>query len=120
MASIAETIAYARKVFANDGAEGETVHRLCDEIERLISVENSRPAIRYTLFGYDDLTETERLGLCLLDDDEAKYQLHLYAVDDAGNRVRYVASDGGEPEDQSFLRDWSWVVDELNQAAGNG
>ena len=24
-------------------------------------------------------------------------------------------SDGGEPEDQTFGRDWSWVVDELEK-----
>ena len=25
-------------------------------------------------------------------------------------------SDGGEPEDQSFYRDWSWVTEELKRA----
>lgn len=28
-----------------------------------------------------------------------------------------IASDGGEPEDNSFGRDWSWVPDLLNQLA---
>lgn len=30
--------------------------------------------------------------------------------------IRLVATDGGEPEDQTFNRDWWWVVDELNAA----
>ena len=30
---------------------------------------------------------------------------------------RVVASDGGEPEDQTLGRDWSWVPDELNVLA---
>lgn len=29
--------------------------------------------------------------------------------------VRFVAMDGGEPEDQTFYRDWSWVPEELNK-----
>lgn len=31
--------------------------------------------------------------------------------------VRILASDGGEPEDATFGRDWRWVVDELNSLA---
>lgn len=27
-----------------------------------------------------------------------------------------VGTDGGEPEDQTLTRDWSWVIDELNNA----
>ena len=34
-----------------------------------------------------------------------------------GNYSRFVAADGGEPEDNSFYRDLSWVVDELNALA---
>ena len=33
-------------------------------------------------------------------------------VDTADNTI--VASDGGEPEDQLLVRDWSWVVKSLN------
>ena len=32
--------------------------------------------------------------------------------------IRQVGVDGGEPEDQTFTRDWSWVVGELNRVAG--
>jgi len=32
-----------------------------------------------------------------------------------GRVARVVEWDGGEPEDQSFARDWSWVPDVLNQ-----
>lgn len=28
-----------------------------------------------------------------------------------------IAADGGEPEDQSFVRDWAWVPDLLNRLA---
>ena len=28
---------------------------------------------------------------------------------------RLVGQDGGEPEDQLLVRDWSWVCDELNR-----
>ena len=35
MPDIEKVIAFARKNFFNDGAEGETVHLLCDEVERL-------------------------------------------------------------------------------------
>jgi hypothetical protein len=31
--------------------------------------------------------------------------------------IRIVATDGGEPEDQSLVRDWSWVKDEMNKLA---
>ena len=31
-----------------------------------------------------------------------------------GDTVRIVATDGGEPEDQTLGRDWSWVQTELN------
>lgn len=30
--------------------------------------------------------------------------------------LRYVNSDGGEPEDQTLSRNWSWVAGELNKA----
>ena len=31
-----------------------------------------------------------------------------------------VGSDGGEPEDNTFYRDWSWVPDLLNKVANGG
>lgn len=35
---------------------------------------------------------------------------------DGGKIVEIVGVDGGEPEDQSLRRDWSWVDDALNGA----
>ena len=46
-----------------------------------------------------------------------KYSNVLVQVTSSGEVIRFINSDGGEPEDQSFLRDWSWVVDELNALA---
>jgi len=40
----------------------------------------------------------------------------LYETD-GEKPIRLVAMDGGEPEDQSFGRDWSWVLRELNKLA---
>ena len=37
-----------------------------------------------------------------------------------GETPRLVGSDGGEPEDNSFYRDWAWVVGELNAAYERG
>lgn len=43
---------------------------------------------------------------------------HRYLVDHARGVVVY--SDGGEPEDQTFDRDWGWVEGELNKAYADG
>jgi len=40
----------------------------------------------------------------------------LYRIDDGGV-YHYFHCDGGEPEDNWFFRDWSWVPDELNKLA---
>ena len=34
--------------------------------------------------------------------------------------VEYVGCDGGEPEDQTLARNWSWVLDALNREARRG
>lgn len=34
----------------------------------------------------------------------------------AGKIVEVIGTDGGEPEDQTLIRDWSWVVPALNDA----
>ena len=36
---------------------------------------------------------------------------------ETGEFVRVVATDGGEPEDNSFRRDYAWIVDEMNTLA---
>ena len=38
---------------------------------------------------------------------------HRALVDAADGRE--LGTDGGEPEDQSFWRDWAWVSDEMNK-----
>ena len=43
------------------------------------------------------------------------YIHHLVEVID-GKPIRVLGSDGGEPEDQTFGRDWKWVVEEINKA----
>lgn len=54
---------------------------------------------------------------------EAEHSIHdryywcLYEVDDAGKPIRLVGQDGGEPEDQLLVRDWKWVVEEMNWVA---
>ena len=35
-------------------------------------------------------------------------------------KVRHLGTDGGEPEDNRFYRDWSWVETELNKAYEQG
>lgn len=39
----------------------------------------------------------------------------LEKMDDGTHRL--VGMDGGEPEDQSLVRDWAWIVAELNAQA---
>jgi hypothetical protein len=52
-------------------------------------------------------------------DDAADYcdADRCFLLDTASTPPRLVAADGGEPEDQSFGRDLSWVVSELNAVA---
>lgn len=51
------------------------------------------------------------------EDNGYRLMVHLYRVDDDGLET-LLGSDGGEPEDQSFGRDWAWVPVELNRLAG--
>lgn len=63
-------------------------------------------AERFVVRSYRDLTK-EQQAYCRED------SFHL--IDTETGRV--VGSDGGEPEDQLLVRDWSWVVEELNALA---
>ena len=49
--------------------------------------------------------------------DDNNYRNRLVVVDNNGERDHW---DGGEPEDNSFIRDWSWVKDELLKAYEQG
>jgi len=49
--------------------------------------------------------------------DDNNYRNRLVITDNNGERDHW---DGGEPEDNSFIRDWSWVADELRAAYEQG
>jgi hypothetical protein len=53
------------------------------------------------------------------DEDDWDYRIYLYLQKDDGE-YEFIASDGGEPEDNTFRRDWSWVPGELNKALAYG
>jgi hypothetical protein len=46
-------------------------------------------------------------------ENDYNYRNRLIITDSSGERDYW---DGGEPEDNSFIRDWSWVADELRNA----
>lgn len=54
------------------------------------------------------------------DDYDGAFFSALVKRDSRGNILELVAVDGGEPEDQSFRRDWGWVPDALNEAYRQG
>lgn len=43
----------------------------------------------------------------------------IWRINDDGS-MECIATDGGEPEDNSFARDGAWIVGELNRAFENG
>jgi len=71
---------------------------------------------RYRVLAINELPEPFRGGWegCATDCDV------LVELDAEGQVVREVSSDHGEPEDNSFHRDWSWVPVELNRLAEEG
>lgn len=54
------------------------------------------------------------------DDYDGAFFSALVLRDSFGDIIKLIACDGGEPEDQTFSRDWSWVETELNRALDNG
>lgn len=52
-----------------------------------------------------------------IDEPEYDHRNRLVIVDDSGEREYW---DYGEPEDNSFHRDWSWVAEELRRAYEQG
>lgn len=46
---------------------------------------------------------------------EDEYRYLLYRFEDKVP-MELIGSDGGEPEDQTFSRDWAWVPRALNEA----
>lgn len=66
-----------------------------------------------------DVDEAKRLHL-LHSECGGYYAILEVATDGTENKVAYIGSDGGEPEDQLLCRDYSWVVDALNDAYRKG
>lgn len=48
-------------------------------------------------------------------DDDSDYTACIVLFKD-GIPYRFIASEGGEPEDQIFCRDLGWILPELNKA----
>ncbi len=69
------------------------------------------------MIKYEILTNEEEVKLGIAEKDKwDDYCLMLWLfVDD--KPVKLIASDGGEPEDNSFGRDWNFVPGELNKLA---
>ncbi len=51
---------------------------------------------------------------------DASWNAFSLVLEYADGNIRVVGCDGGEPEDQTLCRDWSWVVEELNAAYEEG
>ena len=69
--------------------------------------------MKYRVESAFDLTEAQRESLGFYDSSDYCWVL----LDDADN---IIGCDGGEPEDQVLVRDWSWVVDAMNKAHADG
>lgn len=67
-------------------------------------------------YEFMNLKEAREHGCPELEDWEDDYVLCL--VDTDAKAV--LGNDGGEPEDQSFGRDWNWVVGAMNDAYRKG
>ena len=52
------------------------------------------------------------------EDDDDRYRATLRVEHDG--TVLYERHDGGEPEDNSFRRDWSWVPEAISEAYSLG
>lgn len=59
------------------------------------------------------------LGLAL--EKERPYLGYFsFVIEDTPSGPQVLATDGGEPEDQTLSRDWAWVVPALNKAFEDG
>jgi hypothetical protein len=70
----------------------------------------------YYLKPYDDLSKSEKESAKkagIYGPWNEEYEVFLFEGTDKG--PRFVATDAGESEDQTFNRNWAWVVDELNK-----
>lgn len=74
----------------------------------------------YAVLSYADAAELDA-DLPLYTEDWAEaleygeYTCGVWRFED-GAPVQFIGNDGGEPEDQTLQRNWSWVADALNDA----
>jgi len=66
---------------------------------------------RFTVMSCSDAVE--RFGEAAVEAMAFELDFGWILVDNKKNTI--VGSDGGEPEDQLLVRDWSWVADLLNE-----
>lgn len=71
---------------------------------------------RYVMVPIADVVERQLPGWAEFDYAD-HYGAAIYRCDDEGNPVTIIGWDGGEPEDQTLYRDWSWVLTALNNEA---
>jgi hypothetical protein len=51
---------------------------------------------------------------------DPEFTMGVFELDDDGHPIKLLGTDGGEPEDQTLYRDWSWIATALNKAFQNG
>lgn len=66
----------------------------------------------------NNTTAEKLLGKNYYNHHQQDYSSVIIEYTDDGS-VDYIGEDGGEPEDQTLGRDWSWVVPTLNYAHNN-
>lgn len=62
---------------------------------------------------------SERFRVEMVEEDKHGEPVEVLKVTHDG-RLLYEERDGGEPEDQSFCRDWAWVPGAIRQAYALG
>jgi len=83
-------------------------------------VQRTDKALRFRIIRHDDVPHQLRDGCCPLQPTKhGCWRDCRYAIVEFNGEkpVRVVGSDGGEPEDQLLVRDWSWVWVEMNKLA---
>ena len=82
-------------------------------MDRFIVVDNQEAYAK----GYPGFQSDEEMYHAVEELDHVVYYSILYETD-GEKPIRQVGEDGFiEPEDQTFSRDWKWVVKELNKLA---
>jgi hypothetical protein len=71
--------------------------------------------LKYKVFTYDELTEEHIQFIPWITNGWYDETNCLFLMEN-DRPIKLIATDGGEPEDNSFIRDWAWVEGELNTA----